>query len=237
MLLTDLFNSLTARKISAAKHSGQEEQRVKLFPVRVIAIVKETDRNHALLRLDGREILARIDIPVKRGEYLLLGLKGFLEGKTCFQVLQRSLQPIMPEEETLLSKPLLVHYLEKGEPVPIVIKYYLEPEDEKNSKENDFEVPHKRKKFDFMIETENLGLVVLSIERIKNRYLGKILVESQESKVILESKLKGLNNVLAAAAKELNLHFEVSNCEIMPAAVTHEKKMLFEGSFVLDRKV
>ncbi|MDO9536420.1 MAG: hypothetical protein Q7J85_14090 [Bacillota bacterium] len=86
-------------------------------------------------------------------------------------------------------------------------------------------------------ELQHLGLIVLSIKITNNVYLGKLLVESQESKVLLETKLKELNIMLSAAAKELNLHFEVTNCEIMSAVVTHEKKMLFEGSFVLDRKV
>ncbi|MDO9534784.1 MAG: hypothetical protein Q7J85_05510 [Bacillota bacterium] len=161
MLLTDFFNLLTARKVSVANHSGQggqEEKPVKLFPVKVFAIVKAIDKNHALLRLDGREILARIDVPVKKGEYLLLEQKGFQEGKTYFKVLQRSLQLILLEEDILLSKPLFVHDLGKGQPVPIVIKYYLEHKDENSRKENSFDVPHKIKKCDFMIETENLGV-------------------------------------------------------------------------------
>jgi hypothetical protein len=227
MILTDFFNLISSRKISVPN---------KLFPVKVFAIVKEIDKNHALLRLNGREILARIDVQVKKGEYLLLEQKGFLEGKTYFKVLQRSLLPLLPEEEILLTKPLLVD-LGKGQSVPIVIKYYLEHKDENNRNENSADVPQKRKKFDFMIETKNLGLIVFSIEITNNGYMGKFFVESQESRVLLDSKLKDLNITLTAAAKELNIHFEVTSCEIMSAVVSQGTKMLFEGSFVLDRKV
>jgi alpha-D-ribose 1-methylphosphonate 5-triphosphate synthase subunit PhnL len=85
-MLSDLI-----RKIK--KYLRRDQQVFHSNSRKILALVKDIKKGYALLNMQGRDILAKVDIPVKKGEYLLLQFKGLHGEKHLFKVLERSYEP------------------------------------------------------------------------------------------------------------------------------------------------
>jgi hypothetical protein len=238
MRLNDLFHTLKVfMPYPENKILVSEDHFNNNLPDRIVAQVKELKDIYALLKLQGQgDILAKVDIPVKIGEYLLLQFKNLQNGKYCYKVIKRSPEPIkLNEEENISFIRLLIK--EQGEEVlvPVMIRHFSNSESEKDNHDKKTGKVANKFLLDFVVETSNLGLMIIQFERKDDFYFSQILVESEKIGTLFERELEGLQT-LFQNLKERNIIF--LKWDLIPTRLKEEiSRNLLETGFRLDIQV
>lgn len=216
------------------------------MPYRLVARVKQVlDSKNVLLNWEGRVIHCRVDTPVRRGEYLLLQFKNWSGKKQLYQVLARNIDRMVLEgEKTVTTSHMLLSSL-KGAPLPLMLRVYnsiiQEKEDKQQEKKHSHEDNENRNKktiIEFVIETAHLGVVIVKIQKQKELYTGKLLVENQKTGKILDQGLAELEQIINLIMNETDVDMKLHRWEVVPLWKLQEiKKELAQISFGLDRKV
>ncbi len=215
----------------------------RLLPDKLIGQVSDTlDKNNIFLHWDGRDIHCQVDIPVQKGEHLLLHFKEWSGNKQLFKVLARSFDPLMLEGDRSATTFHLLIPGFKEVPMPLLFrmqKYNCELEDEaeKRSLEKKDD-KHGKVIFEFVIETETFGVVIIKIMKEKHSFTGRLLVETKRSGMLLEKGLLELQKLISAMLLENDLELHLLHWEVVPAwDLLKIREDLQKISFVLDRKV
>lgn len=219
-----------------------QKHKTDLLPTIIIVKVKEFNKNkYVLLRWQGELLSAKVDIPVHKGEYLLLKHKGVLGGERYYKVIARSMEPITASKGKYSSavKHLYIYNYESKIPVPLLIRYNLPFEDEGNmdGHDRDGEVEDNYC-LDFIVKGQNLGLVIIRIERKSGHYFGKLLFESSEVNALMLEDIKELKLIMSRLLKEVNIHLQQVRIEIIPSFYKNEIfGSLSRINYGLDEKV
>ena len=206
------------------------------LPERMVAQVKETKKEMALLRWEGKTFKARVDVPVKKGEYLLLHFKGIEEGKRYYQVKARSFEPVIQNGSRYPTQHMLLQN-SYGIPFPLIYRYYEDRERKQGANRED-DAQKETVVLDFIVETQNLGLIIIRISRKQGCYCIHLLVESEDQGKKLYESLETTQQVLFTVLKEFKLHVKMNTWDLLSPV---EKKEilgeLFRVSYVLDERV
>ncbi len=206
------------------------------LPERLIAQVKESGKELAVLRWEGRTFTARIDVPVKKGEYLLLQFKGTKEGKLYYKVQARSYEPFVQEGTRHPTQHLLLQN-SHGMPFPLIYRSYEKPEEKQEENRSTGEA-EETPVFDLIIETRNLGFIILRLSRKQGIYYLCLLVESEEQGRLLHESLETLQQSLLEALQELSLNVRMKPWELLsPAEKQETRSEMFKVSHLLDERV
>ncbi|GEM_PF-2803223 len=227
------------------KTSGGGSQPAPQLPSRFVALVRDIKKEHVLLRWEGQEITVKVNIPVKRGEYLLLQYREFINREHHYRVLARSFEPIHVEGDRGAANQHLLIPTSREIPVPLMFRYYLDPEQEKGQKEKEKKEGKKRPAygrggllFDFILETPNLGLIIIRLQKEDACYLGKLLLESEDSGKLIQKNLRELQEILSSVVSETGVYLQMLGWEVIPAAESDRLKKSFSRmSALLDRRV
>ncbi len=206
------------------------------LPERMVAQVKEPKKQWTLLRWEGKVFAARVDVPVKKGEYLLLRFKGIKEGKLFYQVQARSFEPIFQEGSRYPTQHILIQN-SFGIPFPLLYRYYEEKG--KNQNEDHQDDPQSEIiVLDFAVDTQNLGLIILRISRKQDCYFISMLVESEDKGQRLKESLEIIQQALTVVLKELKVNILIHPWELLnPNERRDVLDELFKVSYVLDERV
>src|SRR5690554_4082032 len=129
---------LTALIKSVKKISNQKRKLPNSISDRTTAYVRDIKKGYALLNVQGKEIIAKMDAPVKKGEYLLLQFKGFSGQKHFYKVLKRSSEPFeFKNGSNVMQLRLLLENNGKGMPVPLVVRYPLARDQDEHQSQNE----------------------------------------------------------------------------------------------------
>ncbi len=234
-ILRDLWQKNNDLPTKVSKHEP--------IPNRLVAKVSEAlDNNTVLLRWEGRDIRCRVDTPVQKGEHLLLQFKEESGEKQLFKVLARSFEPIILEGDrfTIISQLLLSGF--KGMPLPLLLRIqkYISEQEDKDERYSSGKTGEDTAKvtFEFIIETETLGVVIIKIEKHKHNYTGKLLVEAKKTGELLEKGLPELQKYTDAVLLGKDTTLQLLRWEVVPVWDLQKiRGDLRQISFVLDRKV
>ncbi len=154
----------------------------------------------------------------------------------------RSFDPFSPGEEHLVYEAKLLITGIKVTPLPLLFRYKKSSGTKKDKQNNDstWSEEHSTGKdtLDFVIETEELGVVVIKIEKEDGVYTGRLLVETGEAGKILEKGIVELQDVMAKVLQEKKINLQMGCWEIIPGLdLTEIKEDLHQFSYILDRKV
>ncbi len=214
------------------KASGQQQN----LPERLVAHVKEAKTELALLRWEGKTFTARIDVPVKKGEYLMLQFKGMKEGKFFYRVLARSFEPIIQEGSRYPTQHMLVQN-SYGIPYPLLYRYYEDREERQEEEKAETETKEVVV-LDFAVETQNFGLIIVRISRKHGVYYLHLLAESEDQGKDLHEALDEIQKILFLVLHEVQVNVRIKPWELITPV---EKKEilgdLFKVSHVLDERV
>ncbi|NMB41482.1 MAG: hypothetical protein GX996_06045 [Firmicutes bacterium] len=205
------------------------------MPDRFVAQVKELKDIYALLKTQSQgDILAKVDTPVKVGEYLLLQLSDIQDGKPHYRVIKRSLKHSkLTEEKNVSFAKVLIK--EREEAVPIMIRQVVNRQNEKDGKGKKGEKGTGIFLVDFIMKTRNLGLMIVQLKQIGDFNFIRLLVESNEAGALLEKELKNLHNYFERL-KENKIIF--LKWGIMPTQLNEEICRSFgKTGFGLDKQV
>ncbi len=156
--------------------------------------------------------------------------------RCTFKTLGRNLEPLTPEEERLAQRLALIIDDNKGVPLPLLFRAH-------KKKEEDTENKHKEQEsgghiLEFIIETEQLGVVIIRIIKQAGVYTGRVLVESGDAGRIIDQELSGLQEALAFVLQEKKINLHLLRWGTIPVLDLLEiKKELHKFSYLLDQKV
>lgn len=220
--------------IEKLSYSGSNSK--KDLPARMIAQAEEIRGNRAILLWKGQKFWAKLDVPVEKGEYLLLKYEGMVEGKHYYKIMERSFNQGFLEEKSQAGYNFII-YNSKGIPIPVMFRY-------KNNLE---ESKKKRKKtrhsdyiaFDFIVETKNLGSIIVRIEKKSGIFSGRILVEHEKILSLLQEHLGELQSLIFQMIfKEIQIEIEMFECRVMTWQEKEDMNNIFlKRSFGLDERV
>lgn len=162
---------------------------------RMLARVIDVKGNKALLRWPGGRFSANLETPVFKGEQLLLEYFTQRGERYCYRILARTEMPVGKNTplsqggqvgaESLLWS-FLISFAQQTALYPVLIKYYPPPEDKKTGK------TEQRTIFEIVVETRNLGLVMIRVGVIKDGYDFTFLVENKETGEAFEEEVRRL---------------------------------------------
>lgn len=202
---------------------------------RMLAQVVDVKGDKALLRWPGGRFTANLETPVFKGEQLLLEYYTQRGERFCYRILART---DMHSGKTLtfsqgtgaadsLLWSFLVSYAQQTILYPVLIKYYPPPEDKKTSK------TEKRTIFEIVVETRNLGLVMIRVGVTKDGYKCTFLVENKETGEAFEEEVR---SILEEEGREITPGKELIAWSVFP--VKKELAKTFTGSkIILDAHV
>ncbi|NLC50692.1 MAG: hypothetical protein GX764_00070 [Firmicutes bacterium] len=208
-LFGDLLKSLfVSGKNPLSSESGK-------LPARFLGLVMEVKGELALLNWQGEPFYVKIEVPVKKGELLLLELKEEKDAKRIYRVLARSTPT---EKDELIEWDLFLH--EKVN-TPLYIKARYFPRRKGNSNE-----PADKPCLELSIKTQNLGLITLSVLTLAKPYKCRFIVERKEFGEVVESSLRLLLEQSAERLPVEFLPYRVCPPELLPgsASVFLDKK-------------
>ncbi|EEG78724.1 hypothetical protein [Dethiobacter alkaliphilus] len=140
----------------------------KVLTPRFWALVLEAEGDNALLETKGEQVRVKLETPVQAGEKLLLARGNVTGGRLQCRILQR----LAPGEQggQLTDTVSVLFYPEQNEQFP-----YLLTVEEEQKGEN---FSHNRRKWRFVLHTENLGTVILVVGETEGPLSAQLLVES-----------------------------------------------------------
>jgi len=213
----------------------------KPLPDRLVAQVRDSlDKSTVILRWEGRDFRCHVDTPVKKGEHLLLQLKEWSGNKQLFKVLERSFDPLFLEGDRAPITSHLLHHGYKEIPLPLLLriqKYISEQEDDAYSSHEKTE-NNETVSFEYIIETDTLGVVIIKIEKQRQYYTGRLMVENKKTGKLLEKELFELQQYITAILEEKNVRLQLLRWEVIPTWDLQKiQGDLRKLSFIIDRKV
>lgn len=156
---------------------------------RMLAKVIDMKGEQAILRWAGGSFPAKVETPVYKGEFLLLEYYAQRGEKLLYRILARTETPTrgtplsLPLADSLLWS-LLVPFAHQN--YPVFIRYY--PQREKKSGT----ILRENPMVELVVETRNLGLVMVRVGIKKDGFSCVFLVETREAGRRLEEEVKKL---------------------------------------------
>ena len=200
MSLISLFKAFTENKIILAEKLPSNNNPTD----RIMAQVKALQDIYALLNSQEKgDFWARVNSPVKVGEYLLLQFIKIQDGKPYYRILKRFAGRLKLNEGKIIS--YLRLFIEGQEAlIPVILRDFSDSEEEigRNGKKPATTVCNWR--MDFVVKTSNLGLIIIQFMKRDNIYYSQLLVESEKTGHALESELGELRT-LTKDLKERNV--------------------------------
>ena len=187
---------------------------------RILAQVVDVKNEKAILRWTGGRLSANIETPVSKGEHLLLEYYTQRGERACYRILARSTsgREEIPVRSVMLTNQapntpesslwtFLFSFANQSALYPVMIKYF--PEDEEQAKQN----PEHKALMDVVVETKNLGLVLLRMGTSGNGYFCNFLVEDERAGKILE---EGIKKILELEGAEIKPGKELLSWKVFP---------------------
>ncbi len=168
-------------------------------PARMLVEVLDVKEKEALLQGHKGKFKAKTETPVYKGELLVLDLQqsqgkeqpyriaartGIKEALTSQQQQQEQRTTSTGQDYMLWS--LSVSVPDREDPYPVMVRYY--PQTSRNVPDS----KGKKKYLELVVETENLGLVMIQITKKGDGYACEFLVETNEAGKILEKEAYSL---------------------------------------------
>lgn len=169
-------------------------------------------------------------------------LKEWYGKRRHFKVLARSNNAAMADEEQTMHKAqMLIHGL-KTTPLPLLFRQYkrvsLNDEREENKLMQVEAGRTGENTLEFIIETAELGVIMIRVEPEHGGYMLRLLVETGRTGKILEKGLTGLQQIISLILQEKKINLAICRWEVIPLLDIHEiKETLHKFSYLLDRKV
>jgi len=180
--------------------------------LRLLARVLKVDSNNIVLWSDKGRLTGKVETPVFKGEHLLLEFSGLKEGRLHYRILARS---GLPQESTEgqntgeTRQPSLWSFLVSPAPgfsaYPVLVRYNPYAGDEPAFFEESSEV-QRRSILEFIVETRNLGLVMIKLQLLDENVHCTFLVEEERAgRALEEEALYSLGEGQEKEAVSLNL--------------------------------
>ncbi|MFY9114644.1 MAG: hypothetical protein WAO23_05320 [Dethiobacteria bacterium] len=193
---------------------------------RMLAKVIDVKGDQALLRWAGGNFSAKVETPVFKGEHLLLEYHTQRGEKLCYRILARTETSMhrgtasnLPVTDSFLWS-FLIPFGHQN--YPVFIRYYQQQEKKNLSGQK------KSPLLELIVETRNLGLVMVRIGIKKGGYDCIFLVESKEAGLRLEEEVRKL---IEEEGRELAPGKELLSWSVYP--VREEMAKEFAGGNVL----
>jgi len=157
--------------------------------LRVLARVVDIKAGKVVLSSPKGKLTGKIETPVYRGEQLLLEFSGIKEGRVNFSILARTgatadLTEATPENRYPSWWSLLVNAGMQLPEYPVLIRYIPVNREQKKSNYNSSDASSSV--MELIIDTGNLGLIMIRIEFNQQKMHCSFLVEDQEAGKALE---------------------------------------------------
>ena len=185
MSLINLFKAFTENKIMLAEKLPSNNTTTD----RIMAQVKASQDIYALLSSQERgDFWARINSPVKVGEYLLLQFIKIQDGKPYYRILKRFAARLKSNEGKNVS---YIQLFIEGQEVliPVILRDFSDSGEEMGRSGKKPAATACNWIIDFVVKTCNLGLIIIQFMRRDNIYYSQLLVESERTGHALESEL------------------------------------------------
>ncbi len=187
---------------------------------RILAQVVDAKSDKAVLRWAGGRLSANIETPVSKGEQLLLEYYTQRGERACYRILARSSsgREEMPVRNVMLTNQapntpesslwtFLFSFSNQTPFYPVMIKYF--PEDEEEAKQN----PAHKALMDVVVETQNLGLIILRMGTSGSGFFCNFLVEDEKAGEVLE---EGIKKILESEGAEIKEGKELLSWKVFP---------------------
>ncbi len=191
MSLINLFKAFTENKIMLAEKLPSNNTTTD----RIMAQVKASQDIYALLSSQERgDFWARINSPVKVGEYLLLQFIKIQDGKPYYRILKRFAARLKSNEGKNVS---YIQLFIEGQEVliPVILRDFSDSGEEMGRSGKKPAATACNWIIDFVVKTCNLGLIIIQFMRRDNIYYSQLLVESERTGHALESELGELRTL------------------------------------------
>ena len=207
--------------------------------LRLLARVIKTEGSRVMLHSSKGPLTGKVETPVFRGEQLLLEFAGIREGQLHFRILARSggnPETLEGNQETKFTYwwSLLVNAGHDIPDYPLLVRYLPSQhhaEEENHYDNNNANTSPKVSFLELIVDTHNLGLIMIRIEVASPHVHCKFLVESQEAGEALEREARAT----LGEAEPLDNNHHLLDWNIHPVRKELAKNAP-SGSFTLDQK-
>lgn len=221
--IINALNDVLIKAIDPAEGSSKARSESTAI-ARMLAKVVDIKGDQAILRWAGGSFPAKVETPVYRGEHLLLEHYAQRGEKLLYRILARS---ETPNRGTPLNLPLadsllwsfLVPFAHQN--YPVFIRYYQQ-RDRKSGV-----ILRENPLLELIVETRNLGMVMVRVGIMKDGYSCVFLVETEEAGMKLEEEVRKL---IEAEGREIAPGKELLSWSVYP--VREEMAKEFAGGNV-----
>lgn len=203
------------------------------LPERFSAKVKEIIQDQALL-VRGEQIFAvKLDIPVRKGEYLLLQFIEQKNGHLYYRVLARSSKPLLLPSNNSFIMYHPGHFTAQGRLVP----FYIKPLNDKNKKDKTIkDFNNGTKIYEIAVMTENIGIVLIFIsldaKNASHFFSLRLYVEQRDYINFFTERI----NSLLSSLKKKNIILNDYQIELMDTSDLDETRENFSRFISVDQK-
>ena len=165
------------------------------FPDRIAVQVKALKDVYALLYSPERgDFWAKVDSPVKVGEFLLLKFKNIQDGKPRYKIIKRCFGQFNVNEGENIS--LICLFIGGQEAfIPVIFRNLYCFEKGKDGGDQKTKGLPQDWELDFLVKTGNIGLIILRFKKKDNFYYSQILVETEKIGLFIERRLEEFCNI------------------------------------------
>ncbi|NLC11631.1 MAG: hypothetical protein GX767_05195 [Firmicutes bacterium] len=202
------------------------------LPERFSAKVKEIIQGQALLVRGEQVFAAKLDVPVKKGEYLLLQFMEQKDGHLYYRVLARSSKPL-----PLSSNPFIMYHPGYFTAQGRLLPFYIKPLNDKDKKDKRIKnFNNETKIFEIAVMTENIGIVLILIsldaKNASHFFSFRLYVEQRDYINFFTERI----NSLLSSFKMKNIILNDYQIELMDTSDLDETRENFSRFISVDQK-